>query len=73
MENGEVIDRWIISKSFPQYDQKGVLQSTVGCVMDISISKHHYFNQIKRVEEVKELKRQQDVSMRLYMCYSPLY
>jgi len=61
MENGEAIDRWVFTKTYPQHDENKNIVSIIGCSIDISISKLHYFNQIERVEEAKHLKQQQDV------------
>ena len=63
MEIEEAVERWVYPKSFPQFDGLGAIASIIGSTSDISVQKHAHHLQIKRVEEYKELKRQQDVSL----------
>ncbi|KAK6526722.1 hypothetical protein TWF281_009925 [Arthrobotrys megalospora] len=71
---GEQIDRWTLFSASPELDSDGMLLGVFGSITNISETKFAEDLQKRRVEEVVELKRQQDnfVDMASHEMRNPL-
>ncbi|KAF3938045.1 hypothetical protein ABW19_dt0201566 [Dactylella cylindrospora] len=71
---GEQVDRWTLLSASPEVDADGVLLGVFGSITNISETKFAEDLQKRRVEEVVELKRQQDnfVDMASHEMRNPL-
>ncbi|KAK6333537.1 hypothetical protein TWF718_011345 [Orbilia javanica] len=71
---GEQVDRWTLFSASPELDTDGMLLGVFGSITNISETKFAEDLQKRRVEEVVELKRQQDnfVDMASHEMRNPL-
>ncbi|KAK6512017.1 hypothetical protein TWF481_000915 [Arthrobotrys musiformis] len=71
---GEQVDRWTLFSASPELDSDGMLLGVFGSITNISETKFAEDLQKRRVEEVVELKRQQDnfVDMASHEMRNPL-
>ncbi|EPS43699.1 hypothetical protein H072_2303 [Dactylellina haptotyla CBS 200.50] len=71
---GEQVDRWTLLSASPELDADGMLLGVFGSITNISETKFAEDLQKRRVEEVVELKRQQDnfVDMASHEMRNPL-